>query len=70
MRVLFLIAVVSVAGCDRSPASLGITGPGAAPNPSVNDGTISAPGVPDSGGTYYGPSMGPIQPTGRYFNYN
>ena len=70
MRVLLLIAVFGVAGCDRSPAALGITGPGAQPTPHDNDGTVGAPGVPQPTGNYYGPSMGPIQPTGRYFNYN
>ena len=41
-RVLFLIAVVGVAGCSDSPASLGITGPGAdAPAlPSIGDDSI------------------------------
>jgi hypothetical protein len=71
-RVLFLIAVVGVAGCSDSPASLGITGPGAAPpaQPSIGDDSIVGdPGIPNYGQSY-GPSIGPIPSSGRFFNYN
>ena len=50
-RVLFLIAVVGVAGCSDSPASLGITGPGtdAPAPPSIGDDSIIGnPGIPDT----------------------
>jgi hypothetical protein len=70
-RALFLIATLCVAGCGDSPASLGITGPGAppaSPAPS-DDSTIANPGLPDAGGSY-GPSYGPMPSSGRYFNYN
>ena len=69
---MFLIAVVGVAGCSESPASFGITGPGAeAPTmPSIRDDSIIGnPGVPEYGQSY-GPSVGPIPSSGRYFNYN
>ncbi len=67
-RVLVLIAVVGVAGCSDSPASLGITGPGAGPPPlpSIGDDSV---GIPDYGQSY-GPSIGPIPSNGRFFNYN
>jgi hypothetical protein len=69
MRVLLLIAALGVAGCDASPASLGITGPGAPPPlaPASDDSIIRNPGIPDPGGLY-GPGTGPSP--GRYFNYN
>ena len=70
MRVLVLIAALGMVGCDASPASLGITGPGAPPPlapASDDDSTIRDPGIPDPGGIY-GPGTGPSQ--GRYFNYN
>jgi hypothetical protein len=71
MRRLVLLAVLTVAGCDGSPGSLGITGPGAAPTPAraPDDSTIGNPGVPSYGNSY-GPSIGPNQSGGRYFNYN
>ncbi len=71
MHRLILIAALSVAACGRSPASLGITGPGAPPPlaPASDDSTITNPGIPDQGGGY-GPSIGPMPSSGRYFNYN
>ena len=71
-RVLFLIAIIGVAGCSDSPASLGITGPGveAPPPPSIGDDSIIGnPGVPDPAQSY-GPSVGPLPSSGRFFNYN
>ena len=71
MRVGVLIAVLGVAGCDDSPASLGITGPGAPAPLSCHrrqhdqrprDRPILGPSI--------GPSIGPVQSSGRYFNYN
>jgi hypothetical protein len=67
-RVLLMFAIVGMAGCDRSPASLGITGPGPPPAPPVPDDT-SPVGVPSAPGSY-GPSIGPMPSNGRYFNYN
>jgi len=68
-RALFLIATLCVAGCGESPASFGITGPGAPPAPASDDSTIPNPGIPDAGGGY-GPGFGPTPSSGRYFNYN
>ena len=69
MRAALLIAVLGVAGCNDSPASLGITGPGApAPLPVIDDSVINGPTTPDTG-VVYGPSIGPVQSSGRYFNY-
>ena len=72
MRVTILIALLGMTGCADSPASLGITGPGSVPlpEPAVDDSTVRPPGIPDSGGSYYGPSVGPAPASGRYFNYN
>jgi hypothetical protein len=70
MRAVALIVAVTTAGCSGSPSSYGITGPSqpaAAPMP--DDSTIRQPGIPDPGSSY-GPSIGPIPSTGRYFNYN
>jgi hypothetical protein len=71
MRVLMLLVVLGLACCSASPASLGITGPGAPPPPppAPDDSTITVPGIPDPGASY-GPSIGPIPSNGRYFNYN
>ena len=69
MRAAFLIAVLVLAGCAGSPASLGITGPAPLSPPAVpDDSVIVQPGMPDSGG--YGPSLVPNTSGGRYFNYN
>lgn len=72
MRTLILLAVPGLASCGDTPASLGITGPGAPPSlaPANDDSTITSPGIPDQGGGYYGPSIGPMPSNGRYFNYN
>ena len=68
---LALIALLSLAGCNVTPASLGITGPAPlVPPPPTDDNTIDAPGVPlpDSG---FGPGVGPAPSGGgRYYNYN
>jgi hypothetical protein len=76
-RLLPLLAALAAAGCNASPASLGITGPGAPPKPPpiIDDSTILAPGTPDPGNGY-GPSVGPTPSSaspsggGQYFNYN
>ncbi len=68
MRFLFLIAVFGIAACERSPESLGITGPGASPTPTAPEDRISPAGVDPPGG--YGPSLGPLPSSNRYFNYN
>jgi hypothetical protein len=72
-RVLLLIVGLGMAGCSGSPESYGITGPGASPvtvtPPSSDDSTVGVPGLPDTG-TGYGPSIGPMPQSGRYFNYN
>ena len=68
--VLAFLGVFAVAGCSDSPESLGITGPGIpAAQPVRDDSVIDRPGIPDSGNGY-GPSVGPMPSTGRYFNYN
>lgn len=70
MRGLALIAVLALPGCSGSPASLGITGPGqASPLAAPEDSMTSSPGVPDAPNGY-GPSVGPSQTGGKYFNYN
>jgi hypothetical protein len=68
-RVLYLFAAIGMAGCEGSPAALGITGPGPQPPPPGPSSDESEPGLPDTMDTY-GPSIGPIQPNTRYFNYN
>ncbi len=72
MRALALVIVLCVAGCDATPASLGITGPGtsAVPPRTPDDGTLAAPGIPDPPANGYGPSFGPSPSNGPYFNYN
>jgi hypothetical protein len=72
VRALALVIVLGVAGCDATPASLGITGPGtsAVPPRTPDDGTLSAPGIPDPPANGFGPSFGPSPNNGPYFNYN
>ena len=70
MRPMLALAVLLLAGCDKTPASLGITGPAPPPAPPViDDSTIMNPGVPDAGHSY-GPSIGPALQNGPYYNYN
>jgi hypothetical protein len=71
MRALVIAAVLVLAGCGATPASLGITGPGEPPPPppAPTDSTIGNPGLPDAG-YGYGPSVGPNPASGQYFNYN
>jgi hypothetical protein len=70
MRPLALWVLVALAGCSGSPQSLGITGPGAAPQPpsADSDSTIGAPGVPSD--AVRGPSVQPTTGSGLYYNYN
>ncbi|HET7879417.1 MAG TPA: hypothetical protein VFL55_00925 [Acetobacteraceae bacterium] len=68
-RVLYLLAAIGMAGCDGSPSSLGITGPGPQPPPPGPSSDESDPSLPDTMGPY-GPSIGPMQSNQRYFNYN
>ncbi len=69
-RMLLWLIALSLAGCDATPASLGITGPAPPPPPpTVDDSTITNPGIPDPGNGY-GPSVGPSPSAGRFFNYN
>ena len=68
-RILYLLAAIGITGCEGSPASLGITGPGPQAPPAGPSSDESEPGLPDSMGNY-GPSIGPIPSNGRYFNYN
>ncbi len=71
MRRLALgLLLLALAGCSGSPESLGITGPGAAPQPpsDSDDSTVRAPGMPS--GDSYGPSAQPLPGGGRYYNYN
>jgi len=71
IRAFSLLAVLGLAACDATPASLGITGPGAPPPPppAIDDSTILNPGIPDPGNGY-GPSVGTTPSPGRYYNYN
>lgn len=70
IRTLSLLAALTLANCDATPASLGITGPGAPPSPpKIDDSTILNPGIPDPGNGY-GPSIGPNPSAGQFFNYN
>jgi hypothetical protein len=72
MRATILIGVLALSGCGDTPASLGITGPGAPPPPApaIDDTTVGVPGIPDTGGGGYGSGLGPAPASGRYFNYN
>jgi len=47
-----VMLVLGLAGCDVTPQSLGITGPGRGPSPPEmpDDATLQAPGVPTTGG--------------------
>lgn len=66
-----LLALLGLAGCDASPASLGITGPAPLVQPAApDDSTIGNPGLPSSP-TGYGPTIGPSRSgNGQDFNYN
>jgi len=69
-RIMLPLIALSLAGCNATPASLGITGPAPPPPPpKADDSTILAPGIPDPGNGY-GPSVGPSPSAGRYYNYN
>jgi hypothetical protein len=69
-RMLLALIMLSLAGCDATPASLGLTGPAPPPPaPKVDDSTIMAPGIPDPGNGY-GPSIGTPPSPGSYYNYN
>jgi hypothetical protein len=71
MRVGFMLGVVALAGCDVSPQSLGITGPGMPPAeaPGVDDSAIPPPGISSGGGSYRY-NIEPTRSGDRYFNYN
>ena len=64
------LLLLGLAGCSGSPDALGITGPGAVPQPpaGTDDSTLEAPGLPS--GDSYGPSAQPMPGGGRYYNYN
>ena len=69
-RMLISLIALSLAGCDATPASLGLTGPAPPPPPrKVDDSTIMNPGIPDPGNGY-GPSVGARPSAGSYYNYN
>jgi hypothetical protein len=70
IRLLSVLVVLAVAGCDQTPESLGITGPAPpAPQRTIDDTTIVNPGITDPG-SGYGNSIGPGSQKGRYYNYN
>lgn len=72
MRTVMLAAILILAGCSGDPRSYGITGPGQqpAPTPGVSSGALPAdPGVPTTG-TYYGPSVTPMQGSSGFWGYN
>lgn len=69
-RMLLSLIVLNLAGCDATPASLGLTGPAPPPPPpKVDDSTIMNPGIPDPGNGY-GPSIATPPSPGSYYNYN
>nr|WP_294502526.1 hypothetical protein [uncultured Rhodopila sp.] len=72
-NVVLIIALIGLTACSADPKALGITGPGpqAAPvAPSTNEDTGNPiPGVSTSG-SYYGPSIGPIQSNTGFYGYN
>lgn len=59
-----LLAAALLGGCDATPESLGITGPGQRPTPSFapDDTVLRPPGLPD-------PNTG-SGPEQRYYHYN
>jgi hypothetical protein len=71
-----LLAVLALAGCQATPASLGITGPGGANSLAApTDSMTGNPGIPDAPSGYgpstgYGPANGPQPTGGSFFNYN
>ncbi|HEY7578550.1 MAG TPA: hypothetical protein VH855_13220 [Acetobacteraceae bacterium] len=69
--LLALLGAAGLAGCDSSPQSLGITGPGApaAQSPAADESPIVPPGISNTGGSYRY-NIGPTQSGDRYFNYN
>jgi hypothetical protein len=71
MRVALVLGVFELAGCGSTPASFGITGPGAPPTeaPGVDDSMVPAPGISNTGGSSRY-NIGPAQSGDRYFNYN
>lgn len=72
-HLVVLCMLLGLTSCGGSPASLGITGPGASavppPAPTTDDSTIGIPGVPATNS--YGPTIGPTGGgEGHFFNYN
>ena len=73
-RLLWIAAVLSLAGCAAGPAALGITGPGGRapvpPPPTTEESGESAPVGTPQAGTYYGPSVGTMAPQPGFWGYN
>ena len=71
IRRLSMLAALALTACNATPASIGITGPGAPPPPppAIDDSTILNPGIPDPGNGY-GPGVGTHPSAGQFYNYN
>jgi hypothetical protein len=64
-----VFGLVGLAGCGRSPESMGLTGaqPVSAPEP-LGDEVIRNPGIPQTDSPF-NPSFLPSTGTGRYYGY-
>ena len=62
-----LLCLLALGGCALSPRALGLTG-AVPPSPPqhADDATVTAPGLPDPGGTYGG-GMATTAGSGRYY---
>ena len=66
--VLAVSVLSMLAGCARTPASLGLTGAGlAVPPPEASDADLGVPGLYQGTDGLYGPSLVPQTGGGRYF---
>ncbi len=77
-RAILLTALLGVAACSATPASFGITGPGAgapatftAPR-TDDDAAVGIPGIPDSGSPYSNSTKpaGDAAKAGNFYGYN
>jgi len=70
-RMVLLLIVLGLAGCSRTPGSLGITGPGAPPTPAPGPGDATINAEPSDLGNAYVPSMTPNQGGNtRFYGYD
>jgi len=63
-----LLCLLALGGCSLSPRALGLTG-AVPPSPPrhADDATVTAPGLPDPGGTYGSGTYGTTG-SGRYYS--